>query len=39
VAARSAPTTEIVDQVIALVEQHEAGVERRDDLTMVVVRA
>ena len=39
VAHRTAPTTTIVDHVIDLVEQHEAGFERRDDLTLVVVRA
>jgi sigma-B regulation protein RsbU (phosphoserine phosphatase) len=39
VAHRSAATAKIVDHVIDLVEQHEAGVERRDDLTLVVVRA
>jgi sigma-B regulation protein RsbU (phosphoserine phosphatase) len=39
VAARSSPAEQIVNQVIEMVERHEAGVERRDDLTIVVVRA
>jgi sigma-B regulation protein RsbU (phosphoserine phosphatase) len=36
---RAAPATKIVADVIELVERHETGVDRRDDLTLVVARA
>jgi sigma-B regulation protein RsbU (phosphoserine phosphatase) len=36
---RSENVISIVERVVDLVQAHEAGVERRDDLTMVVVRA
>jgi sigma-B regulation protein RsbU (phosphoserine phosphatase) len=39
VAHRNEPADKIVDAVVSLVERHEAGHERRDDLTLVVVRA
>jgi sigma-B regulation protein RsbU (phosphoserine phosphatase) len=39
VARRAESAESIVDGVINLVQEHEAGVERRDDLTLVVVRA
>jgi len=37
--SRGKPVDDIVAHVMALVESHEAGVERRDDLTLVVVRS
>ena len=36
---RALPAAKIVDHVLALVEKHERGIARRDDLTMVVVRS
>ncbi len=36
---RKEPAAAIVEHIVQLVQQHEAGVERRDDLTLVVVRA
>jgi sigma-B regulation protein RsbU (phosphoserine phosphatase) len=39
VAHRAEPANDILRRVLELVGQHEAGVERRDDLTLVIVRA